>query len=130
MRALETKVAQLVSTSVSNLIPVRVTEQTEAIPKDKLVTVTLETKRQKDSALINVFENIFKIRLSMHFGDNDSQQMEEAGKSLHLALLDRDAWKDESSVLHHSLLEVKRSVKDDMWIQESSYSIVSVDKDA
>ena len=42
MRALETQVAQIVSTSLDGLVPVcRVMEQLEPIPKDQLVSVVL-----------------------------------------------------------------------------------------
>ncbi len=130
MRALETQVAQIVSTSLDGLVPVRVMEQLEPIPKDQLVSVVLETKRQKDTAIINVFENVFKIRLTMHWAENTEQKMNEAGSSIHRGLMNLNAWNENPDVLHFYLSEVKRSIEQDSWLQEYSYNIVAVDKES
>ena len=76
-RALETKVAQLIQSKVEGLVEVRTGEQLAVVPKDKLCTVNLDAKRPKDPAFSNVFENTFKIRLSMHYADSTELQMEE-----------------------------------------------------
>jgi len=130
MRGLETLVGQKIQGALQDSLDVRVAEQLNDIPKDKVCVVNLDTKRQKDPALIDVFENTFKIELRMRYGDATENEMEIAGKAIHFALINPHAWQNNNDVLHFSLQEVKKFISDNYWRQEFSYMIVAVDKES
>lgn len=130
MRALETKVAQAVNSSLAGSVEVRVGEQLETIPKDKVVVVNLDSKRPKNPAFSDVFENIFKIELRMHYADQTEQEMETAGDSIQHGLMTPNLWNTDDTILYHQINESKKFIKENYWMQEFSYLVLAVDKES
>ena len=130
MRELETKIAQSIQAVISESIEVRVGEQLATIPKDQVVVVNLDSKRPKNSAFSDVFENIFKIQVKMHYAESSEEQMEQTCRSIHFQLLNPDLWNLDENILYHQVQDTKKQIQENHWIQEITYMVLSVDKES
>ena len=125
-REIEQNLADYINTELAGLVEVRTGENADTIPESAMITVHLESQTARESLITNLFNNIFKITLQMHYSDKTEAEMDQAGSSVLNSLISHNLSAD-LGVYHAKLEETKSEVRQGMWVREFTLTTIGVD---